>query len=308
MIILITVLAVIILISTAILDKTTGFFAYHLNKHRVKIIRDLQYVDGSDNPRHRLDVYLPKDATDFPIVHFIHGGYWNSSDKNHRQWISGLYGNLGCALARRGVGVVISNYRLIPIYTPRVRPIAGININDQIDDVARSIGWTLGHRAEWTSADQVYVMGHSSGAHLISLLAANPKYYRRQKVDPSPIKGYIALSPILDIESMVRTHDPEFNRRVSFTVFGDKPTGWQDYSPLHHFKNTRPNTKLTVAIGENDFEYIRRQIPAAIEAMKIKDITATLNVIPGYNHTDMVTRFGHRNDRLTQLVLDIAKN
>lgn len=35
----------------------------------VVVTRDVVYVAGSTNPKHRLDVYAPKGATNAPVVH-----------------------------------------------------------------------------------------------------------------------------------------------------------------------------------------------------------------------------------------------
>src|SRR6185437_10512846 len=86
---------------------------------------DVPYAND-DLPKHRLDVYRPKDAKSaFPVVVFVHGGYWRAGDKNYAQWLTGLYGNMGVALSQLGVGGVITNYRLYP----------DAKLDDMLDDV-----------------------------------------------------------------------------------------------------------------------------------------------------------------------------
>src|SRR5690349_13327499 len=50
----------------------------------VRVVRDVLYYEGegSDERRHRLDLYLPRDQTGFPVLVFIHGGAWSRGDKN----------------------------------------------------------------------------------------------------------------------------------------------------------------------------------------------------------------------------------
>ena len=81
---LVASLAIVLLALAYVLNKHTAFFTYHLHKRRVKILRDLPYADDN-NLSHALDVYLPKKTKDFPIVHFIYGGYWISGDKRYKQ-------------------------------------------------------------------------------------------------------------------------------------------------------------------------------------------------------------------------------
>ena len=39
-----------------------------------RIIRDVPYVPGSNNPNHTLDLYLPYSARKLPVIVVIHGG------------------------------------------------------------------------------------------------------------------------------------------------------------------------------------------------------------------------------------------
>jgi len=48
---------------------------------------DVTYVAGSTDDKHRMDVYLPTGKTGFPIVHFVHGGYWHTGDRRYYSWI-----------------------------------------------------------------------------------------------------------------------------------------------------------------------------------------------------------------------------
>lgn len=286
-------LAVVILLAFAALYKFTAFFAWHLNKYRTRRIRNVVYMTGSANPRHKLDVYLPLHETSFPVVVFIHGGYWNSGDKEHRQWLTGLYGNIGCSLATRGVGVVIPNYRLVPLNS----------IDDQLSDVANAVRWTTKQIPGWGGNGDIFVIGHSSGSHVASLLCANPEPYGINSL--SNIRGYAALSPILDIPSMVETHDDTFNQKVTYPTFGKDKQGWESYSPMYHFIHNKmsPDTRLLLAYGEKDFSYIATKTPEWYKTLKDSGIDVTLSALAGYNHTDMVVKFGHNNDQLAKQIV-----
>src|SRR3954470_23287302 len=91
----------------------------------------------ADNiPKHRLDVYRPKDTRErWPVVVFVHGGYWKGGDKNYWQTITGLYGNAGIALGELGVDTVVTNYRLWPDAT----------LDEMLDDVVSAMIWTHDH-------------------------------------------------------------------------------------------------------------------------------------------------------------------
>src|SRR5262245_58479296 len=92
----------------------------------VEVIKDQAYCDGkeADPIKHKLDLYLPKDVKDYPVMMFVHGGSWKSGNKE-------MYGVLGALFARNGIGTAIINYRLSTGDKPAKHP-------DHITDVARA--------------------------------------------------------------------------------------------------------------------------------------------------------------------------
>lgn len=78
-------------------------------RHDVELIRDVPYL-GSGLVEHTYDVWRPKRATGaLPLVVCIHGGAFRALSKE-THWIMGLQ------LARRGLCVVVPNYRLAPAH------------------------------------------------------------------------------------------------------------------------------------------------------------------------------------------------
>src|SRR5687768_5003527 len=81
-------------------DKTKTF--------EVETVKDLAYVEkDADKERHKLDMYLPKDGKDYPVLFYIHGGGWTKGSKDG----SGTHGK---TFAANGIGFVTINYRLSP--------------------------------------------------------------------------------------------------------------------------------------------------------------------------------------------------
>src|SRR5262245_62590551 len=97
--------------------------------YSVQTVKDVVYYDGPDQHKvkHKLDLYLPKGHKDYPVLFFVHGGAWAHGDKN----TFGLYGLLGAAYARLGIGVVVTNYRLSP----------EVKHPEHVKDVARAFAW-----------------------------------------------------------------------------------------------------------------------------------------------------------------------
>lgn len=284
-----------LLILGAALFRYTAFFSFYGNKGEVRVLTDIVYREGSNNPKHTLDLYLPKDAKNFPVVHFIHGGYWHSGDKNYYQEVTGLYGSIGIALAQRGVGAVIQNYRLVP----------DVAFEDQIDDVAAAVAWTVNNISKYDGGKNIYVMGHSAGGHMTALLASDARYLRDKSVRADAIKGFIPMSAIMDLSDMVAKNDDTFNEQISYLVFGRSEANFKKYSPVTHFRSgTAP---MLILSGERDFSYIAAQDVAAADQLKKLNRSTQSFIAPNYNHMDMVVRFGRTNDVLIKKVLEFIK-
>ena len=121
---------------------------------------DLPYAD-TDNPRQRLDLYLPKERKGekpLPVIVFIHGGGWRAGDK-----ASGAGNVMRFVEAGEYVGVSVG-YRL----TNEVQWPA------QIHDCKAAIRWVKAHAKEHNlDATKIGVWGSSAGGHLVSMLGTS---------------------------------------------------------------------------------------------------------------------------------------
>lgn len=127
------------------------------NFDKVDVTRDISYADN-DNPRQRLDLYLPKQRTageKLPVLVFIHGGGWRAGDKS-----SGA-GNLMRFMTDGKFAGVSVGYRL----TDEAQWPA------QIHDCKAAIRWIRGNAEKHgLYADKIVVWGTSAGGHLVSML------------------------------------------------------------------------------------------------------------------------------------------
>ncbi len=121
---------------------------------------DLPYAD-TDNPRQRLDLYLPKalkSEKPLPVIVFIHGGAWRGGDKN-----SGL-GNVARFVQSGDYAGISVGYRLTG---EAVWP-------TQIHDCKAAVRWIKGHAKEYgLDAGKIGVWGSSAGGHLVSMLGTS---------------------------------------------------------------------------------------------------------------------------------------
>src|SRR5205085_12599850 len=97
----------------------------------VRVIRDVAY--GTD-PLQKLDVYIPPNAKNAPVIFMVHGGGWNRGDKSSKTVVE----NKLAHFASRGFLFISVNNRLLP-----TDPI------QQAKDVARALAFAQSKAAAW---------------------------------------------------------------------------------------------------------------------------------------------------------------
>ena len=131
-------------------------------------------------PRQKLDYYAPAaPRADGKTVLFFYGGAWRQGNKAD-------YLFLGQALASRGIGVVVADYRLFP----------DVRYPAFIQDGALAVGWS----ARRFGSERLFLMGHSAGAYIASMLAANTTYLRAVAVDRLKLGGLIGIAGPYDFQ------------------------------------------------------------------------------------------------------------
>lgn len=121
---------------------------------------DLPYAD-TENPRQRLDLYLPKTLKSdkpLPVIVFIHGGGWRGGDK------AGGLGNVSRFVQSGDYAGVSVGYRL----TGEAAWPA------QIHDCKAAVRWIKAHAKEYgLDASKIGIWGSSAGGHLVSMLGTS---------------------------------------------------------------------------------------------------------------------------------------
>jgi acetyl esterase/lipase len=190
--------------------------------------RDVAY--GTD-PLQKLDVYAPaKGTAKGPVILFAHGGGWRRGDKKQ-------HGNKGAAYSSNGILFISTNYRLAPnVMHPK-----------EIQDIASAFAWVKAHATDYgADPNQIYVMGHSAGAHLVDLLATNEKFLAEKGLKLSDIKGCISLDTAsLDLTEREKLPGPASKMVADMikTAFGTDPKVLTEASPmlqLHRGKTYPP--------------------------------------------------------------------
>jgi acetyl esterase/lipase len=137
---------------------------------------DIPY--GTD-PRQKLDVYFPKKlVSPAKVVIFFYGGSWRGGSKTDYRFVAQ-------ALTSRGFIVVLPDYRLYPAVT----------FPAFVEDGASAVRWVRDNISTCGGdTNQLYLMGHSAGAHIAALLTLDAHYMQAVGLDRNVIRATATLS------------------------------------------------------------------------------------------------------------------
>lgn len=198
---------------------------------------DLSYdLDSpvADPNLNALDLYMPDGAvtTDSrPVVVYVHGGGWRNGDKRNQ------------ILRKRdlftGAGYVFAslNYRLSPDDTSIQAP-DRVKFPDHPHDVGEALGWLSEHVAEYGGdPTRMLLIGHSAGAHLVSLVSTDPRYVEAYGVEPWQLIGTVSLdTEAFDIADRLAEGGPQqralFHNAIGNPAENAATNAWSEASPV----------------------------------------------------------------------------
>lgn len=240
-------------------------------------VYDNQIVDGSPSvdvyvppENHQLN-----DNDYYPVIFYIHGGAWHLGSKENSknpcetlakngyvcvatsyslssvtnaQLESVLIVFILTMLALVVTSTSVSEMMLIFIFMFIVTliflstwvcvPRSQVQHPQHILDVAKTFQWTVENIAEYGGdKNKIYVMGHSAGGHLSSLLCTNFQFLQTYNVDPKYVKACIAISGVY---SDKRLQQSQMGKQILSNAFGKRQV-YYDAFPIYNVNiNTPP--------------------------------------------------------------------
>jgi acetyl esterase/lipase len=229
----------------------------------ITVTSDIPYGDG---PRQTLDVYAPRVAAEpTPVVVFFYGGNWDSGTK-------AMYRFVGAALAARGVLTVIPDYRLYP----------QVRFPDFIYDAAASVAWTRANAVRFGGdPHRLFLMGHSAGAQIATLVALDSTYLR--SVDLSPPRDICGVIGLAGPYDFLPLHDREL--QVIFGPEAERPRS----QPINYASPQAP-PMLLLAGREDDTVDPGNTLRLAAR-LRAVDASVQDELYPGVGHKAMIAAF-----------------
>jgi arylformamidase len=208
---------------------------------------DLAYGAG---PNETFDLFFPEQGGVRPLWVFIHGGYWQASDK------SDVYANATQMLAA-GYAVATPNYDLCPPGTLRLVIEQMQHFMTFIHREAASLG---------IDPEQVHIAGTSAGGHLAAWLACDPQL--------EFIRSSLAISGLLELEPVALL--------PAGRILGLDVATARELSPA--LRRPNPGVQIGIAVGELESEEFRRQ-----SSELARQWNASFLEVAGRRHFDVTT-------------------
>jgi arylformamidase len=257
----------------AIFERWRGASAHSRAESPAALI-DVGYGDG---PGETLDVF-PAAVPGAPVLVFIHGGYWRSLDKADHSFVAPSF-------VADGATVVLPNYALAPAVTV-----------EQITlQVARAVGWTWRHAAEWgADPGRIVVAGHSAGGHAAAMLLTCRWPQLDVALPPTLVTRAVSISGLYDLEPL--RHAPFLQGDLQLTR-----ASVARLSPAF-FPRPRGGT-LAAVVGANESDEFRRQNRLIREVWGPTSVPVC-EELPGADHFTVLHDLADPGGRLHGLVLE----
>ncbi|KAL3501622.1 hypothetical protein ACH5RR_036071 [Cinchona calisaya] len=254
-----------------------------------------------DQPRNRLDLYLPKNTEGpKPVVAFVTGGAWIIG---YKAWGS----LLGQQLSERDVIVACIDYRNFPQGT----------IADMVKDASQGISFVCNKIAEYGGdPNRIYLMGQSAGAHIAACALLEQAIKEAGEGEStswsvSQIKAYFGLSGGYNLLNLVdHFHSRGLYRKIFLSIM-DGEESLRRYSPeiMVQDPNIRNAASLLPPIilfhGTGDYSIPSDSSKSFAETLRNVGAKAESVLYEGKTHTDLFLQDpmrGGRDDMFEDLV------
>lgn len=184
--------------------------------------KDVVYSQTANKEDLKLNIFVPNNSENkkLPVLLFVHGGNWNSGDKN-------FYGFFGRNFAKKDVITVMPEYTLSP----------KANVNEMTVEIASAVKWVQQNISKYNGdAANLFVTGHSAGAQLVASAVLNPKF----GIQPNSIAGIILNDGAgIDMKDYLEKNPPTAEDNYLATWSND-PEKWFQASPINFLDKNSP--------------------------------------------------------------------
>jgi len=218
------------------------------------------------HPEECVDIFPAEKKLAKTIV-FIHGGYWHLLDKS-------LFHFLAPAFLKNNVTTVFINYPLAP----------AVSIDMIVSSCSKAMRWIHDNIVRFNGdPSQLYVMGHSAGGHLATMLLAD---------DFTFLKGVVSLSGLFRLEPVMLSYLNDVLRMNRDIAERNSPVFLRP-------TNTSP---LLLVTGNDESDEFKNQTMEMYNSWKSEHNCIEVLQLPGKNHYSVLDAVVEKDSLLQSAV------
>jgi len=209
-----------------------------------------------------LDIYYPDTIKGFSTIVWFHGGGLKDGNRE-----------LPVQLIQNEVAIVSVGYRLYP----------QVKCPAFIEDAAAAVAWTFNNIEKYGGDPRkIFVVGHSAGAYLTSMVGLDKKWLAANNIDANKIAGLFSLSG----NGMTHPSIKQEKGIPELIPLAD------EYAPLYHVRADAPPYFLMTGDREREFFGRYEENAYLMRMMKLAGHKETiLYEFDGYGHGMRVPAF-----------------
>jgi acetyl esterase/lipase len=253
---------------------------------QVRVVSDIDFVAGADyaDKKDRLDLYVPEAAKNAAVIVSVHGGGLRAGDKSQQTFV-------GQRFAAAGYVTAVVNHRLSP----------GVMHPAHIEDIAAAVAWVKQNVARHGGDPRkIFVIGHSAGAYLASLLVLDPRYLAAHRMTPQDLRGVVPVSAFFYVDRPGVAPD-----RPKDTWGTDVKT-WKDASPAKYVRQQVPPLLLLYADGDDEWRKQQQDdFAAALRQAGGRQIDTRM--ITGRNHNTVWNKMAEGDEETSRAIVEFIE-
>jgi acetyl esterase/lipase len=244
-------------------------------------------VAYGNQPHQLLDIYQPDAPGNYPVIVYIHGGGWNSGNKE-------LYALVAQKLVPYDVVVVVPRYQLYPDAT----------YAQMQDDVSTALAWSVNNIAQYNGdPTRIVFGGQSAGAHLSAMTVFDQSVLATHNLTSSAICAYYGISGVYDITTQYQFERDNGRTAPVMTAVMGGESAFAATSPMNYAHSDIP--RVLLIHGDQDETVPLQMSRDFYQALKSVNATVSLQIYPGRGHSELL--FYTLTQTPGQLITDVIE-
>ncbi|XP_050775995.1 kynurenine formamidase isoform X2 [Gopherus flavomarginatus] len=262
-----------------------------------------------------IEAHVREVTEAFPLVLYIHGGYWQFLSKE----VSGF---IAPPLVTQGIAVAAVGYDVAPkgkgfqkwdqhLLSLALWPLSLCalclgHMDVMVAQVRRSVAFIV---QQYSKTSGVYLCGHSAGAHLAAMVLSTD--WEEYGVTPD-IKGAFLVSGVYDLEPITHTSVNNLlhvsQSDCSAVTLSLPREVARRNSPVLCMTAATPARKaceVLIAVAQHDSPEFHRQSQEYFQALRSAGWSVSLLDIADTDHFDVIEKLSQGGYILTQVILNM---